>query len=210
MKSLFAVIVCFEASILAACGHNAIYIDLAYPPTKVPKVEKFKKEPSASTDRKQGPVLVVDDKRSSVDRIGELLNEFGPESSVLTENNVAIWMHDAIVHELHSLGYEVFERGDPEGGSSSETLTVEIKEINCIISGFYECKVLLQAVLEEHGGQLIRGDYPGEANAGLRWTVNEKKATESLARALRKSVRMMLYDFGYKSRSAAEPAALSK
>ena len=186
--------------VLSACGYGTHYINLSYPPEKQSEIAPRQVTPSAGDSHGPAVLLTVNDKRDIVNRIGIVLNDLGPNASVLTEHNIAVWVHDAVAYELQNLGYEVSARDSASLGESTATLTVAILNINCIIAGFYESKVLLQATLDQEGGPSYEGEFSGKGSAGMNLMMSDEKAAESLARALQQSIQTMLHDFGYLNR----------
>jgi hypothetical protein len=194
VKKLAAMLICGSTFVLSACGYSTHYIDLTYPPSKL-LVFKTPAISRVDTDvRSRELMLAVVDKREAAGLVGRIMYEFGPNGSVLTESNTQIWVHDAISTELANQGYTVTAGG---GANLPDKLSVDIINIYCLIAGTYTGKVKLKATLDAEGRQPVTGEFIGNATAGLRFGSNDIAAAESLARALQRSIRAMLYDFGY-------------
>jgi hypothetical protein len=188
---------CAVASILTACGYNTYYVDLKYPPEKRLEQKDADVTLLVSGSRSQSVRLVIVDKRELTGRLGTSFEDFGPNGSVLTDGNVAVWTHDAIASELQRLGFALIDKEDSATSDTTEDLAVEIIEIKCLVGALDDCRVSLRATLIPHDQRSVTGDFVGKAGAGWKFARNEEKTAEALARALQRSISMMLYGFGF-------------
>lgn len=192
---------------LAGCAFGSRYVSLSYPPED--------EQPAAETARAAGSrsgdvLLVVQDAREDTDRIGVVRNGYGiVTSSILTEDNVTIWAHDAIRTELERLGYNVVaEVGRESDLAAYERLDALLTQLWCDIFLFYDGQVTLRATLHPVQGPPLTGEFPTKVNSGLSWAASGEGTGKSLAQAMQASARAMLAELGFASRASA-PAKTS-
>lgn len=187
----------------AGCAFGSRYVALSYPPEH--EGEQPAPQPSAGI-RTAGVVLNVEDVRDNAERIGVVRNGYGiPTASILTEDNVIIWVHDAISTELVKLGYNVVTDVGSEGDLADyDRLDAQLAKLWCDIFMFYDGEVTLRATLHPVQGEPLAGEFPAKVNSGLSWAASGEATGKSLAQAMQASARAMLAGFGFVSRISAE------
>jgi len=130
--------------------------------------------------------------------IGNVRNSFGADTaSVLTEDSIVVWVHDAITFELDRSGYQVPGPNDASSDVSADRLTASVMKVHCDVYMVYDGEVTLQITLERADQAPSQTEYPVKVNSGLAWALSGSAAGESLAQALQTAIRDMLRDFGY-------------
>ena len=183
---------------LAGCAFGTRYVALSYPPLQKKDVAE-NVSTNAASPRTAEVVLNVEDVREDTERIGVVRNGYGiTTTSILTEDNVAIWAHDAIRTELEALGYKVVN--DLEGTvdlDAYDRLDAQLTKLYCDIFMFYDGEATLQATLHPVQGESLSGEFPAKVNSGLSWAASDKGTGQSLAQAMQESSRAMLAEFGF-------------
>ena len=183
---------------LAGCAFGTRYVELTYPPEKQVEINSPATEPIASGPRTHNVILAVNDARETRDRIGNIRNTLGMDTaSILTEGNIAVWVHDAIVFELNGLDYQVLDPHSASFNGSADRLTANVQKVFCDIYAVYDGEVTLQATLERAGQEPVTAEYPAKVSSGLSWVGSASATGESLAQALQTAIRNMLRDVGF-------------
>ena len=192
---------------LTGCTLGTRYVALSYPPPQQEELEANVVEANVAVNvstnaispRTAGVVLNVEDVREDDERIGVVRNGYGvATTTILTEDTVVIWAHDAINTELEALGYTVVD--DLEGAVASDTydrLDAQLTKLYCDIFMFYDGEVTLRATLHPLQGESLRGEFPAKVNSGFSWTASDKGTGKSLAQAMQESSRAMLAELGF-------------
>ena len=186
---------------LAGCTFGTRYVALSYPPDGSDE-EKVAAGASAgaAVARTAGVVLDVDDARVDSERIGAVRNTYGiVTASILTEDNIAIWAHDAIRTELEALGYAVVLGTEGDALDAYDRLSAQLTKLYCDIYMFYDGEVTLRATLHPVQGATLGGEFPAKVNSGLSFAASDEGAGQSLAQAMQESARAMLAEFGFVS-----------
>ncbi len=198
MKPTLGILLTFGFTQLAGCAFGTRYVDLSYPPQKQVEVSSPATQPVASGPRSHHVILAVTDARETSDRIGNVRNTLGFDTaSILTEDNIAVWVHDAIAFELDRLGYQVLDHHGASSNKSADRLTANVQKVYCDIYMLYDGEVSLQATLERAGQEPVTAEYPAKVTSGLAWALSGSATGESLAQALQTTIRNMLRDFGF-------------
>ena len=187
---------------LTGCTLGTRYVALSYPPPQKEEVAvnvAVNVPPNVASPRTAEVVLNVEDVREDNERIGVVRNGYGiATTSILTEDNVVIWAHDAIRTELEALGYKVVN--DLEGTvdlDAYDRLDAQLTKLYCDIFMFYDGEVTLRATLHPLQGESLSGEFPAKVNSGLSWVASDKGTGQSLAQAMQESLRAMLAELGF-------------
>ena len=198
MKSMLVIILTLGFTQLVGCAFGTRYVELSYPPEKPVEISSPATDPVASGPRTPNVILAVNDARETRDRIGNVRNTYGMDTaSILTESNIAVWVHDAIAFELDGLGYQVLDHHRSSSNGSADRLTANVQKVYCDIYMVYDGEVSLQATLERAGQEPVTAEYPAKVNSGLSWAGSGGATGESLAQALQTAIRNMLRDVGF-------------
>ena len=183
---------------IVGCAHRSRYVELSYPPQEQVEISSPATQPVVSGPHTQGVILAVHDTRETTDRIGIVRSDFGFDtSSFLTEDNIAVWVHDAIAFELNRLGFQVLDYGGTSSNASADRLTANVQKVYADIYMAYDGEVTLQATLEQAGQEPVTAEYPAKASSGLVWRLSGSATGESLAQALQIAIHDMLNDLGF-------------
>ena len=198
MKPTLGIILTLGFTQLAGCAYGTRYVELSYPPDKQVEISRPAAQSVASGPRTQHVILAVNDARETSDRIGNVRDNFGFDTaSILTEDNIAVWVHDAIAFELDRIGYQVSDHRGASSNGSADRLTANVQRVYCDIYMVYDGEVTLQARLERGGQEPVTAEYPAKVSSGLAWALSGSATGESLAQALQTSIWNMLRDFGF-------------
>ncbi len=185
---------------LTACVTESLFVDLGYPPEKEQDYAGLDSTGnSAAGLRSRSLILVVIDEREEKDPIGVVNTGlvFESHSYAHTDDNIALWVYDSVVHELGLFDYQVVDAHVAGGDEAVDQLRIAVTRVisNC----FYICdaSVSLATSLTTSNGEVVSAEVIGsEGKAGLsgRW---ESLMEEALRRALQESIRTTLLDFGF-------------
>ena len=104
MRMALGILLTVGMTQIVGCAFGSRYVELPYPPENQVNMSSPATQPTDSGPRTHHVILAVNDARESRDRIGNVRNTFGMDTaSVLTEDNIAVWVHDAIAFELDRL-----------------------------------------------------------------------------------------------------------
>ena len=191
-----AVVVGFALQV-AGCAFGTRFVELTYPPDKTTNFS-FDQQLHQASMRTRTIVLSVHDRREKIERIGNIRNGFGQDTaSIVTDGNVALWVHDAIAYELGSLGYEVIDAEDGPSDGSFDRLTTNVRKVYCDIYAVYDGEVTLEGSIRSADSEVQDGEFPVKVKSGLSYAGTAKATGESLAQALQESIRNMLVEFGF-------------
>ena len=186
------------ASQATGCAFGTRFVDLSYPPKNVS--EQASEAATASMRFRELPsdiVLEVYDKRDQMERIGNIRNGYGIDTaSILTEQNIAVWVHDAIDYELDRLGIAVIEVYDADFDEPPAKLVVDVKKVYCDIYAMYDGEVALQADLVQGHDVLMSAAVEEKAVSGLSFVGSGSSTGESLAQALQMAIQELLLELG--------------
>ena len=185
---------------LTGCATESLFVDLIYPPdsevefdvVEVADLERI--EP-----RSRNVALDVQDQRENPQQLG-LVNTgiIGEQYSyLLTDDNVLVWVHNAIAVELSTLGYKIIDPGSSEADLTSDTLSVNVISLESICYGYCKADVILEATLGRKSQDLISAEFSGEESKAASFSRWPPMAAESLGRAMQSSIKQMLQEFGY-------------
>jgi len=123
-------------AVLTSCVTRSEYVNLTYPPIK--QTEHRDKEPvdKALPPLRVGSLMInVADQRLNQARIGKINGGLSGafKTPILTDDNVALWVHDAVVFELTAIGINTVIGGESSNGEES-VLNVALVEL---VSGCY-------------------------------------------------------------------------
>ena len=198
MKATLGILLTLGFTQIAGCAFGTRYVELSYPPQKQVEMSSTATQPVASGPRTQHVILAVNDVRETTDRIGNVRNTLGMDTaSILTEDNIAVWVHDAIAFELDRLGYQLLDHRGALSSKSTDRLTANVQNVFCDIYAVYDGEVSLQATLERVGREPVTAEFPAKVSSGLSWAGSGSATGESLAQALQTSIRNLLRDFGF-------------
>lgn len=186
--------------VLPACVSSSQYVHLSYPPEK----EITYQDVDDSDDPLLMPTdcdlsLEVADRRDDKLRIGTFLGGvFGEDRApVFTEDNVVLWLHDALMYELKLLGFKVYGHDDnpPDKYIDKLAVTLDLVYTNCY---FITCNATIRL-----DTALIAGSAQHNINSDVRAsdTLSSRYYTTSSERAigeaLQQSIRRTLDDLGF-------------
>lgn len=185
---------------LTACVTESLFVDLGYPPEKEQYYAGLDSTGiSAAGLRSRSLILVVIDEREEKDPIGVVNTGlvFESHSYVHTDDNIALWVYDSVVHELGLFDYQVVDAHVAGGDEAVDQLRMIVTRVNSSCYFTCEASVSLAASLITSDGEVVSAEVIGtEGKAGLpgRW---ESLMEEALRRALQESIRTTLLDFGF-------------
>jgi len=198
MRPAVGILLTLALTQIAACTYGSRYVELSYPPQEQVEMSSPSTQPVASGPRTHYVILAVNDARETSDRIGNVRDGFGFDTaSILTEDNIAVWVYDAVSFELARLGYQVLDQYGASSNESANRLTANVRKVYCDIYMVYDGEVTLQATLERPNQEPVTTEYPAKVSSGLSWAGSGSATGESLAQALQTSIRNMLHDFGF-------------
>jgi len=193
----------------AGCTSSTRFVELAYPPEEAVKRAAADIPLPETGPRTATVVLAVNDGRESVDRIGTVDGAFGiPRNSILTENNVAVWVRDAIATELERREYRAI--GAHGAPASLDRLSVDVVSVFCRVSFFYTASMQLRATLDTIDADPVVVDVPAAVRSGMNFMQSGEGIRETLARVLQQAVLDLLDRYGYLEATAARPAPAAR
>lgn len=185
---------CLLASlfVLSGCGPQSEFIDLAYPAhDEGLQIERLTSTTlPANGDSKQVWVTIVDQRTR--DRIGEL-----GSIAMYTNDNVSIWLHDAIATELGKVGYVVPDISLIATAGTPNELSVTLTEAHFDYFGAATSQIGLIATLSENGTTVRTESFTAKLTSKLVLFSPEDAASENLGRALQMAIIDMLTEFGF-------------
>lgn len=196
MKATLGVLLTIGMSQIMGCA-NTKYVELSYPPQNQVEIASTEAQPTIPGPRSHIVILAVNDFRETTDRIGHVSGSITNTNSFLTEDNIEVWVHDAIAYELQRSGYEVLDSHNASANVSADRLTANVMKVYCAVYMVYDGEVTLQATLERADEAAAKAEYPVKVNSGLAWATSASALGESLAQALQTAIRDMLRDLGY-------------
>ena len=109
-------------------------MNLIYPPeqgaTEIPQ------SPMIETAGYMSPgdiVLEIFDARADKDLLGVDRDIFGMTlANVASDDNVAVWVNDAMTYELTKAGYNVLQKGSESTNDIAIGLIVDIQKVHCV------------------------------------------------------------------------------
>jgi hypothetical protein len=198
MRMALGVLLTVGMTQIAGCAFGSRYVELPYPPENQVDMSSPATQPTDSGPRTHQVILAVNDARETRDRIGNVRNTFGMDTtSILTEENIEVWVYDAVVFELGRLGYQVLDHRGTPSDASEDRLIATVQKVYCDIYAVYDGEVSLQATLERTGEEPLMAEFPAKVSSGLSWAASGKATGESLAQALQIAIRNMLNDLGF-------------
>lgn len=185
---------------LTGCATESLFVDLIYPPDSEVEIDVVEVADLERIEpRSRNVALDVQDQRENPQQLG-LVNTglIGEQYSyLLTDDNVLVWVHDAIAVELSTLGYNIIDAGSSEADLTSDTLSVNIISLESICYAYCKADVILEATLGRKSQDLISAEFSGEASKAALFSRWPPMAAESLGRAMQSSIKQMLQEFGY-------------
>lgn len=198
MKPTAALLLAIGITQIAGCAFGTRYVELSYPPAKQVEAGSSVAKVLAPGTRTHDVILLVRDARERTDSIGNVRESLGIKTaSILTEDNVSTWVHDAVAVELGRLGYQAINHIAVSSDGAADHLTVNVRKIFCDIYAVYDGEVILQVELQRFGEEPVTMDVPAKVTSGLSFAASGKATGESLAQALQTAIRTMLRDFGF-------------
>lgn len=191
----------FVAMILVAtpsCVSQSVFLSLTYPPNKLLAYTGADTIDTTIADTSECELAVrVSDGRLEKTQIGTISDGLIGEAwtPVLTEDNVAVWVHDAILFELTALGFTAATSSAMHDAQKPAALSVEIKEIK---SSCYavSCSATLQlaATLVSPRGETVVTSQQGKEGASGFKISYIPILEEALRRSLREAVQLTFHD----------------
>lgn len=171
----------------SACAFGDRHVRLEYPPTESAVVVAV---PASATLRPRTVHLgMFVDQRAERGRVGEVRNGWGMHTAdVVADNDVSVWVHRALRHELEAIGLRVVADCPASGALE---VRGEVLRVHCGAFLSYEGEVQLSAELVRDGKVLARYPASGKGSAGTNWGATEKGYGESLALALQAAARTL-------------------
>ncbi len=185
-------------SMAAGCAFGNRHATLVYPPeegTMDPGPGVAEASPAPAVTGEPIILLPFADERSQKKFIGEVRNGWGMHTAdVVTEDNIANWVTEAIKIELGKAGYNVTKVEDLSSPSSSRVVAGEVLTVYCTALWSYEGEVSFYARVEEDGKEVFRRRYTGKGSAGLNWTAAARSYGNSLSLALADAIGSFVAD----------------
>lgn len=179
--------------LIAGCSSNGIFLDLSYPPESDVEYDRVESAPLVNGHLEPSEItLTIKDSRENKTRIGHIGGEYA-----YTDNNVEVWVFDAVAHELTHLGYDVVDVGISENNDIPNQLTVDLQELHFYTFGTATARVTLRATFQPENGESITVESPAELTSGLLLFNRDDKILENLARTLQMSIRHLLHECGF-------------
>jgi hypothetical protein len=191
----------FLSAILAltACAAKSQFVDLTYPPEDNPdNAASAGTGQSAAVPHDCSLELQAIDEREDKARIGTSpFRRIGQsESFVYTDDNVALWVQDAVAHELGLLGYSVVDGHLASDDVAVDDLKIAVTRIeaNCFESCTVE--ISLVATLSRLDTEVLRAEVNGR-NRFFPWGRKPETALrKALPSVLQESIHTMFQDLG--------------
>ena len=196
-RAVVRILIVLGLALLTGCGTRTLNMNLIYPPeqgaTEIPQ------SPMIETAGYMSPgdiVLEIFDARADKDLLGVDRDIFGMTlANVASDDNVAVWVNDAMTYELTKAGYNVLQKGSESTNDIAIGLIVDIQKIHCDTHLIFYAEVLLQVTLDNANKRQVTNQYEGKGNAGDNWFTTRKRVRASLALALQDAISKMLADF---------------
>ena len=201
MRVIFpAIALLLAGSLLSGCAFpGERQAKLGYPSVKEAKPVASAKAAPASGARSTVYLEAFNDARADKTDIGLVAGHMvgmwvTPRYGVVPLGDVSEWVRDALVHELESAGYRVWDGESAPPGAA--TVSGNILRVYCFASNIYDGEVGLHVTTVKEGRNVLNRTYTGHGSAGWNWRATGKSCSESLSIALRAALRQVLADLG--------------
>jgi len=191
---------------IAGCAFGTRYVHLTYPPDHDIAYEKLESSaPNELVPVSVNILLEVRDARPDGSPVGNIRNTVGMDTaSAISDDNVVIWVQDAITMELAQLGYEVADHRYSDAGASGYALTTDITKIYCDVYAMYDGEVTLNATLTRQSGESISREFAAKVVSGMSFASSANGIEASIAEALQSAIRQMLLELGFARHSSVD------
>lgn len=183
-------------SSLCSCAFGNRHVTLNYPPQKQSESGGLAvAEAAVQSNGKSIVLLQFVDQRSNKSVIGEVRNGYGMHTAdVVVENDVSVWLTNAVRMELEKSGYKVTLTSNKNDALSNVVIGGEILHVYCTALMTYEGEVSFFAQLQKDGKEILRKRYTGKGSAGMNWGAASVSYGSSLAEALSLGIRELVAD----------------
>jgi hypothetical protein len=179
------------AFLVSGCAFHDRHVALSYPPLS--ENEGGSQVVEGATPAVSAPTIVLAefvDSRTDKSRIGEVRNGFGAHTAdVVTQDDVAAWVREAVRFELAEAGYHVID-GPAEAGGAS--LSCQIITVHCDAYMSYDGQVAFSAAVTRDGVELFDHVFQGEGSAGTNWAATDESYAETLGLALEGAINQLI------------------
>jgi hypothetical protein len=192
MRATFpAIALLLAVSLLSGCAAREYQAKLDYPPVKEAKAAP------ASGARSTVYLETFNDIRADKTVVGHVRGHSAakPFGRVFPLRDVSEWVRDALVHELESAGYRVWDGESAPPGAA--TVSGNILRVFSYDPRGERGEVILHITTVKDGRNVLNRTYTGSGSAGSAYggTMGEL-FSESLSTALRAALRQFLADLG--------------
>lgn len=182
---------------LTGCAFGTRHADLTYPPESdeggglIASAYAHAARPVESREI----LLKVSDHRTVTHRIGKVRNAYGMDTaSVETEDNIQMWVQDAIDQELTNAGYKVTSYDNAGTNEKAIGLNAEILKVFCDAYMTYDGNVEMMVTLTKYNQKPFKRHYEGHGSAGMSFAMTSKSYAESVELALKDVIAQLLLD----------------
>lgn len=189
---LAAVVFCLAG--LSACAFGDRQANLTYPPAASDgAMAADTTAPAAAGSRGQIFLATFSDLRPDKQLVGHVKNTYGMKTAkVLAQNDVRLWVEDAIAWELENAGYEVIRGTPDEAPGSGAVLSGDVIRVYCSAYFSYDGEVTVKATLTKNGDTLLDRAYTGQGSVGVNWAATGESYSQSLSLALRQAMIQLM------------------
>jgi len=186
-------------TLMQACVVRPIYVDLSYPPKKpVPysDIDTVTKPPPGPDNCSL--IVSIHDERAAQASVGSfydgLLGEF--RAPVLTEDNIRVWVLDAVTYELENLGYVAHIDRYATNGTPAQALAMNISLLHTNCFAFLcNAKIRLSAELQARGASQ-KTEVEGDVTGSIPSLTYARQSERAIGRALQEAIRSSLVQLG--------------
>jgi hypothetical protein len=187
--------------LMTGCVLGTRQVTLAYPPERSAEdLGSGAVARSIASPETRQPIVLVPfaDRRYEKMVIGEVRGTgrlLGVRTAdVVTTNNVAEWVNQAIRVELEEAGYEV-TMGEGSGRpGGTPVLSGEIMSVYCTALMLYEARVSFSAQITKDGREILKKLYRGDGSAGTNLAATASSYSRSLSLALAEAAGRLVSD----------------
>jgi hypothetical protein len=197
MKKWISVLVIFGWLGLNGCALGTRHGHLTYPPENgeskglIASAHASSARPSASRDI----LLTVSGNRTVMHLVGHVKNGFGMDmAAVETEDNIQMWVQDALTQELTHAGYNV--TSDATVAAKESAIALDAESLKVYVDSYwtYNGDVELIVTLSRIDRKAFKRHYAGHGSIGINYAATAKGYGESLELALQDTISQLLVD----------------
>jgi len=197
MRTKIQVTLLVSVVILTGCAFGTRTAQLTYPPEETgDSLIQSAYAGDAGPGGRQVVVLSVTDERQEKNRIGNVRNTFGMDTAnVVTNDDVRVWVENALKQDLERAGYAVVPAGGPDTDNPIG-LQASILKVYCDVYLTYDGEVSLMLNLQGRDRSPVTKEIEGEGSVGMNWAATAKSYAESLALALQSAISKVVAELG--------------